>query len=330
MMGPMSGSPGMPIGPGGSDYCSPDCCGWTHHWFAFGEFLYIRPGNAEVAYAVPVDSASAGTGVLVPVGQVRVADPDYAPAFRVGFGAAISPRSILMATYMQFDKDTFDTVSLPGTGGVIRSLVSTPNPITAAGDGLDAAALHQTQIHVLDLDYKGLYHCSEEWQVAYVAGARYVNLEQHFAAGFAPATGFEEVLAESEFDGGGLKMGLDIMRVHPMSQFFFYGKGAASLVAGTFRARYQNNTPAGILDPNASFDVGRLVPIFDMEAGLGWQSFTGNLRLSMGYLASVWYNTVRVNEFINSVQTVNFADPSDNFNGRFTYDGLTAKIELLW
>jgi hypothetical protein len=235
-----------------------------------------------------------------------------------------------MVTYTQFDKDTFDTVSLPGTGSVIRSLVSHPNPVTAAGNGLDAAALHQTQLHIIDGDYKGLGYFSDEWQIAYIVGARFTNLEQHFAAGFAPATGFEEVLAEVEFDGAGLKLGLDGMRFHPTSQFFFYGKGSTSFVAGTFRAAYQNLRPAQFTDTLATFDVGRVVTILDVETGLGWQNFTGNLRFSMGYLYSAWYNTVRVNEFIHTVQTNNFADPSDNYRGLFTFDGLTAKVELLW
>ena len=332
MMGPeMGGMAGMPVGPVGSEmYCDPEACGWTNHYFAFGEFLYIRPGNAEVSYAVPINGAAAGAGTIVQAGAVRVADPDYASAFRVGFGGVISPRSALMVSYMQFDKDTFDTVSLPNTGSVIRSLVSSPNPLVAAGDGLDAAALHQTQIHVLDVDYKGLAYYTPEWQLAYVVGTRYTNLEQHFAAGFAPASGFEEVRAESEFDGGGLKLGLDAMRLHPTSQFFFYGKGATSFVAGKFRASYVNDLGPNATDTVASFNVGRLVTILDLEAGLGWQSFTGNLRLSMGYLVSGWYNTVQVNDFINSVQTNNFADPADNMHSLFTYDGLTAKVELLW
>ena len=70
--------------------------------------------------------------------------------------------------------------------------------------------------------------------------------------------------------------------------------------------------------------------MLDLETGLGWQNFTGNLRFSMGYMFSAWYNVVRVNEYINAVQTNNFADPSDNFNGLISFDGLTSKIELLW
>jgi hypothetical protein len=45
---------------------------------------------------------------------------------------------------------------------------------------------------------------------------------------------------------------------------------------------------------------------------------------------SNWYNAVKVNELINAVQANNFLDPSTNFNGLITFDGLTAKIELLW
>jgi hypothetical protein len=331
MDGGMSG-PGMPIGPGGGDYCPPDggAGGWTQRYFGFGEFLYLRPANAEVAYAVPVNSAAAGGGALVQGGQVRTTEVDYSPSFRAGFGFLLSPRSAIAVTYTQFDRDTFDALSLPGNGNVIRSLVSNPNPITAAGNGLDTAATLRTQFELLDIDYRGLMIYNPEWQINYVVGARWGNLEQHFAAGFAPATGFEQVLAESEFDGGGLKLGLESLRFHPTTQFFCYGKGYASFLAGTFRTRYEFDSPTLTNPTLAGFNVGRVVTMLDMEAGVGWQSFTGNLRFSAGYMFSTWLNTVRVNEFINSVQTNNFADPSANFRGITTFDGLTTKIEVLW
>jgi major outer membrane protein len=335
-MGPMTGmAGGMPPGPGygGSgygDYCD-DGCGWTNRYFAFGEFLYLRPRNAEVAYAAPINGAlvTGPTSPQVQVGPVRVADPDYAPGFRLGGGVFLSPRSAVAVTYTQFDRDTFDAVSLPGNGAVFRSLVSSPNPLAVGANGLDTAATLQTQFQLLDVDYKGLITYSPDLQVAYVIGARYANLEQHFAAGFAPATGFQQVLAESEFDGGGLKLGLEGLKFQSTSQFFVYGKGYTSLIAGTFRARYQFDN-AGTNVTDTSFRAGRLVTMLDLEAGLGWQSYTGNLRLSMGYMFSAWYNTVKVNEFINAVQNNNFVDPSTNFNGLITFDGLTSRIELLW
>jgi hypothetical protein len=330
MSGDMPVMDGM-AGPGYGPYMD-GSCGWTNRFFFFGEFLYLRPRNAEVAYAVPIDGTVIvdPTSPQVQIGAVRVADPDYAPGWRVGGGAFLGPRSAVAVTYTQFDRNTFDTVSLPGTGGVIRSLVSHPNPLSVGADGLDAAAILQTQFQLLDIDYKGLFAWSPDYQAAYVIGARYANLEQHFAAGFAPATGFEEVLAESEFDGAGLKLGLEGMRMHPTTQFFLYGKGYTSFVAGDFRTRYQFNSPTLATPTDVSWEAGRVVTILDLETGLGWQNFTGNLRFTMGYMFSAWYNVVRVNEFINAVQNNNFVDPSDNFNGMISFDGLTAKVELLW
>jgi len=331
MDGGMSG-PG-PIGPGGGDYCQPNgaaCDGWTQKYFGFGEFLYLRPSNSEVSYALPVNSVAAAGGTVVPAGNVRAIDPDHAPAFRAGFGFLLSPRSAIAVTYTQFDRDTFDALSLPGNGSVIRSLVSTPNPLTGAGNGLDTAATLRTQFELLDIDYRGLMIYNPEWQVNYVVGARWGNLEQHFAAGFAPASGFEQVLAESEFDGGGLKLGLEGTRFHPTTQFFCYGKGYASFLAGTFRTRYEFDSPTLTTPTITGMNIGRVVTMLDLETGVGWQNFTGNLRISAGYMFSTWLNTVKVNEFVNAVQANNYTDPSTNFRGITTFDGLTTKIELLW
>jgi hypothetical protein len=283
-----------------------------------------------VSYAVPIDGTTitGPTSPQVQVGPVRVVDPDYAPGWRVGFGTVTGPRSAFAITYTQFDRDTFDALSLPGAGAVVRSLVTHPNVLTAAGNGLDTAALLQTQFQLLDLDFKGLWRQGPQGELAWLVGVRYANLEQHLAVGFAPATGFEEVLAESEFDGGGLKFGLEGVRRGLTHQFFAYGKSAASFVAGDFRSRYEFNTPALARDTDTSWKVGRVVSILDLEAGVGWTNFTGNLRFSTGYMFSAWYNTVRVNEYINAVQQNNFVDP--NVSGLITFDGLTAKIELLW
>jgi len=346
-MTPMANMPGMPIGPGGGNYgggdygggdyggyggggydCPPQ--GWSHHYFGFGEFLFLRPGNAEVAYAVPVSTAAAAGSTLVQTGSVHVVDPNYAPAFRVGFGGVISPRSALGVTYTQFDHNTFDTVIAPSAATTIHSLITSPNTLTGSGNGGSADAILQTRFKLLDLDYKGLLIFNPQWQVNFVVGARYGNLAQHLMSGIAGPAGFEQVLAESEFDGGGVRLGLEGMRFHPTTQFFWYGRGYASFLAGTFRARYEYDSPNNNAATIASLNVGRVVTMLDMETGIGWQNFTGNLRFSAGYLFSAWYNTVRVNDFISAVQTNNFAIPASDLRGLVTFDGLTARIDVLW
>lgn len=336
-LGEMAGGGyGGPCGPGGCgpSYGGPsgnDGCGWCEGYFVFGEALLIRPRNAEVAYAVPIDSSVIANAAspIVPIGAVRVADPDYTPGFRVGFGRVVSPRSALSFSYTQYDRDTFDALSIGGPPGVVRSLVTHPNPLTVTGNGLDTAALLQTQMQLLDLDFKALFYATEQTELSGVVGARYGNLEQHLAVGFAPVTGFEEVLAESEFDGGGLKLGLEGLRRGLTHQFFAYGKGYASFLAGDFRTRYQFNTPTLANDVDTSLKVGRVVTMLDLETGIGWENFTGNLRFSMGYMFSSWLNVVKVDDYIHAVQQNNYTG-SNLGSSSLTFDGVTGKIELFW
>jgi hypothetical protein len=92
----MQGSSFAGLAGGGGDYCDncgPGGGGWTNRYFAWGEFLYLRPRNAEVAYAVPVDRLAAIAGTTVQTGNVHAAELDYQPAFGAGFGFLLSPRS---------------------------------------------------------------------------------------------------------------------------------------------------------------------------------------------------------------------------------------------
>ena len=68
----------------------------------------------------------------------------------------------------------------------------------------------------------------------------------------------------------------------------------------------------------------RIVPILDIELGLGWTSATERWRLSAGYLFSAWYNVVGAPEFIQAVHAARFDDVSDSL----TFNGLVARAEL--
>jgi hypothetical protein len=312
-------------------YCPPGGPGgWSNHYFAWGDFLYLRPGNAEVAYAVPVNAAAATGGSVVQTGPVHVADPDYAPAYRVGFGGVISPRTSLAVQYTSFDHNTFDSVIAPGPAQTIHSLITSPNTLTGSGNGVAADAILQTRFRLIDADVRSLLIYNPQWQVNYLVGARYANLEQHLFSGIAGPAGFEQVLAQTEFDGGGVRLGLEGLRFHPSTQFFWYGRGYTSFLAGTFRARYEYDSPNNAVPTVAALNVGRVVTMLDFETGLGWQNFTGNVRFSVGYMVSAWYNTVRLNDFISSVQTNNFSIPASDLRGLVTFDGLQSRIEVLW
>jgi len=330
-MGAAGGGPGCTDPACGHAGCDSGCGGgYCHCWSVFGEFLYMRPRDAEVAYAVPIDgNITDPSDPVFQVGEVAVVDPDYQPGFRFGFTRTCSECSLVAVTYSQLDADTNDDIIIAGGANVVaRSLVS-PLPITAAVDGLDAEAHLLVQFKQLDVDYKTLIAYCDDYRLAMVVGARFAKLNQEFDALFE-TQGFDTVETDVEFEGAGIKLGLEGERFTRKRNCFVYGKGSVSFLGGESRATYfgSNNADASIVD--TSWEAGRMVTVTDIEAGLGWQNHCGNLRLSAGYAFSTWYNVVRTNEWINAVQKNNFADESDNLFGFMSFDGITARVEVLW
>jgi hypothetical protein len=346
-MGPgMMGGGVMPAGYGGpapamgcTDVGQPGCtscgsgcgdCGWCNRWSVFGEFLYLRARDAEVAYAVEIDgNITDPSDPAFPVGPVQVVDPNYQPGFRAGFGFTLDECSMVQVSYTQLDADANDSLVVSGGANTIaRSLVS-PLPITAAVDTLDAEAHLAIQFKLLDADYKGIINCSDVHRLNYVLGVRYAKLSQEFNALYT-TLGFDTVATDVDFEGAGIKMGLEGERYGCNRQWFVYGKGDVAFLGGESRASYFGSNNADSVLVDTAWEAGRLVTITDLEAGLGWQNHCGNLRLSAGYMFSVWYNVTRTNEWIHAVQNNNYTDPSDNFYGMMSFDGITAKIEFLW
>jgi hypothetical protein len=313
--------------------CGCDDCkeGWCHRISVFGEFLYMRPRNAEVAYAVPIDGTVAAipTNPAYPVGPVQVVDPDFQPGFRFGAGITCDECSQIVMTYSQLDADANDNLVVPGgTNVVARSLVSPPI-LNAAIDTLDAEAHLFVQFKTLDIDYKSLFAYNCDFQAAYVFGVRYAKLNQEFNALYL-VNGFETVETDVEFEGVGLRAGLEAERYGRNRQWFVYGKGSFSLVGGESRADYFGTNQADALVVDTDWEAGRLVTITDFEVGLGWQNCCGNFRLSAGYAYSLWGNIVRTNEWIDAVQLNNYTDRTENFNSFMTFDGITARAEFRW
>jgi hypothetical protein len=322
----------------GQGDCCCDCCcpGWCHRINIFGEFLYLRARNAEIAYAVPVDGGlpPAGFGGTLQVGPVATLDPDWEPAYRVGAGFTLNETTAIVASYTNYESRTLDQVQTPGGGPAtgVFPLVLNPFPVAAGALPLDAFGLMDLNFRHIDVDYKGLIAYNCDYKVNYVVGVRYTELEQLLAVRYEPIAiqlG-ANVLSNVDFEGAGLKLGMEGEYYGVNSQWFAYGKGYASLIGGEFRTTYQSGFDIDAQVVNTSMNVGRLVGIYDIEVGAGWRNHCDNIRISAGYTYSIWTNVMKNNEWINAVQQNNFVDQSDNFNGLLTFDGFTVKAELLW
>lgn len=310
----------------GNDCC---CCGWTQKFNVFGEFLYLRPRDAEVSYASILDGPIAPGVPGLQAGETGVLDYDYQPGFRVGAGFVLDNCNQIEVMYSQLDATSTDTTTTQAPN-VIRGLVDHPNAVNAGANWLNANATGNVRFQLIDASYRGLMAYSSDYELSYLVGVRYARFEQSFRANFANV-GVETVNAAVDFDGVGGRFGMEGIRYVNNRQFFVYGKGYASLIGGRFENNYLQSNLADPVVATTSWQAGRVLTILDLEAGIGWQNSSGNIRGSIGYLYSGWFNTIRMNEWIRSVQNNDFvANGMSTYDSGTTFDGLTARVELLW
>ncbi len=212
------------------------CAPPTGHCAAFhGGLLYLRPRNADVSYAVPINGPIVGPPANNPiqVGGVGILDPDYESAFVAGLNYALDCDTSLAASYMSLDSNTRDTIQTAAPN-VLRSLVAHPSTASAATDFLQASANLGIDFDLADVAIRQLWFAQDYFSLNYVWGARYAKLQQQFASEFVN-NGVENVGTDIDFDGGGLRLGLEAERMSRRTRFGVYAKGAASFVAGRFR-----------------------------------------------------------------------------------------------
>jgi len=300
----------------------PSCCGvGTHYSHFYGEALYLRARNAEVTYAVPADGPiAAGQPTAIQVGDLGVLDPDYELGFRAGLNLALDTVSSIDVRYTLFESLTHNEASAEAPR-VLRSLVTHPSTATAAQDGQAAKADLEIDFDMVDVSFRQLFKCCDLLSVNYVIGGRYAKLEQQFDAEFLK-NGLETVSTDIDFDGAGLRLGLETQRFSCRNQLHVYANGYASFLAGRFRARYFQGDAFDQEVVNAEWEAGRIVPILDLEAGVGWTSNSGKLSLSAGYMVSAWFNTVTTQDYIRAIQTNDYLNLSD----MTSFDGLQARF----
>lgn len=300
--------------------CDPCCC---IQWEVYGDFLYLRPRNAEVAFAVNTNQVAQPPIPPIQTSPVTIVDPDYQPGFRVGFRRYIDVCASVGAEYWHYESDTAASATTDVTD-VIQSLVTHPSSLTANTPWQNANGGLDINFDRVNADYRWIFSCSDRHEVAFVGGAAYAGLEQKFAANFS-VLGNEFVNTDVTFDGGGIRVGLEAERHARCSGFFVYGKGYSSFLAGEFRTSYVQGNPG--VDPivvNTGWQAGRVVPILDLELGAGWASCSGCLRVSGGYMVSGWFNVVKTDDWIKAVQSNNFTGLSDGMS----FDGLVARAEV--
>lgn len=323
----MPTDPGALLGGGDAGQCGPACelmdCGPCDiMWELYGDFLYLRPRDAEVAFAVPANSVVPPPASPIQVGPVGVIDPHEEPGFRVGGRHYFDPRGSVGAEYWWYESGT-NAFAAADVTNVLQGTLLHPLTATAAQPWQEARARLDIDFQRINLDYRFIYSCSARHEVALVGGAAYGGLHQDFDVTYS-ILGSDTVGTSIDFDGGGIRVGLEAERHGACTGFFVYGKGYATFLAGDFHARYLQTQAFDPLVVDTSWEAGRVVPVLDLEVGVGWAGIGGSTRMSAGYMVSSWFNTVKTDDWVQAVQTNTFTGLSDTM----TFDGLVVRGEI--
>jgi hypothetical protein len=314
--------------------CGEACCPppWAHRTGIFGEYLLLRSNEGEVAYGVLVDDTGAG-GNLVQKSEVFTVDPDYSSNYRVGGTLALSPCSSIQLTFADYygsdsDAQSFNPADVDPAR--IFPLSLHPFPQDAAQPTLDAAARSVISFETADVDYRSIWWANELSALNYLVGARYANLEQQYASVYEGTGVQHQTRSDVQFDGGGIRFGLDGERHHGHTGLLLYGRSILSLVAGQFRANYEyeSNVNPGVNLIDTAWEADRIMTMVDLELGVGWQSYCGHFRITSGYMISSWFNAVTTDQWIRSVSRNDFVGQRDGMSyDTLMFDGLTVRAE---
>jgi hypothetical protein len=319
---------------GGCDDCDMSCgtvCGetpfWTHRTYLFGEYLYLLPTDADMAHAIQQNGVG-GPGT-VPAGAVGVLQPDFTSAYRTGFGVAIGCNATIAASYTNFHDHATDSLAAPTgiVGGTVASLVLHPQSLNAGSTSSLVDATYDIHYQLADIEFRRLLSGTCKHAVNYSVGARYGKLEQNFLqiGEFSPPTGTIRTTTDIEFEGVGLRAGLDGEHRIGYSGFAGYGKLSINVLVGEFRTNYlQLDTTTTDVQANSTWNDRRVVPLLDYEVGVSWTSRSGHWRASAGYYTAFWFNTITTGEYVQAVQTADFVDVGETI----AFNGLVSRVEF--
>ncbi len=299
---------------------------WWQKFGVHGSFLYLTARDADVPLGQPFNGdTAAATGI----GSVAVADPDYAPAFRAGGSYHINEFSSIEGTFWWFQSNTTGSFQAP-EGTSFRNFLLLPQTPLQEGNAMALTSRYDIDFLIADGHFRGSLYKGCRGYLDYLVGGRYAHLDQDLEV-VGTGLGARTVRSTIDFDGGGPRLGLD-GGYYTKCGVFVYGRGMLSLLAGHFGAKWQQLDADAGVEGITEIGDDRIVPITELEVGVGWVSPKGRVRVSGGYYVAAWFNTITQPSLTNSIQGAgtnpNFTHNGDNFNDTLVFDGLVGSIEV--
>ena len=285
----------------------------VHRTRLFIDWLYLSARNQDLPYATPVNTAG------MPIGTTAAVSSDYSPGFRLGGAIATTDDcTSLYLAWTRFRSSESDAARSSG-GTLLRSNLAHPAGLPVAPDSNLASAAYDVDFETADVLIDHTFRSTCYSRLNGHIGLRWAALTQDVRALHVAGGGVRSIGTEIDFDGIGPRAGFDYERIGRQGLITYY-RGALSLLAGEFDARYRQVGP-GI---SAAMQDDRLVPQIDLELGLGWESHDGAMRMTAGYFWGLWHNTLAAPDFINGVQSGQLPGVDETL----IFDGLAIRAEV--
>ena len=296
-------------------------------WTVFGEAMWLHPTGVNMAHAQQQNGiGGAGT---VPFGQIGVLDPSYDIGFRIGGEIEFTPCSAVFVQYGFFENTTTSSLEAPviaGGGGAVGSLVHHPGAAITGSAG-PVNATYDIEFQFADAAYRQILVRDNLRKISVFGGGRFTQLDQFFMQDGIFSGGQFGVIDTSsmiEFKGGGPMAGIDADRKIGIDNFSVYGRALVAAITGEFESHYRMaNRSTQVLLAESMWNDDRIVPMLDYELGIAWTGPQRNLRLSLGYMASHWFNAVTTPQFIDAVQADSYVDLGDTIS----FDGVVGRVQ---
>ena len=216
--------------------------------------------------------------------------------------------------YTFFESDAVSFVEapiVPGGGGAVGSLVHHPGAAIIASAG-PVRGEYEIDFQLAEIEYRRLLvgDAAAGSTTALASGTPIWSRSSSRTGVFGGSPGRRHQHAgHSDFDGGGACSASTASGSSAAESFSLYGNAGVSPVVGQFYAAYSMyNESTDVLLAERRWKDDRFVTILDYEVGLAWTSCSGCLRLSAGYMAQFWYNTITTPELVDAVRATNYTD----------------------
>jgi hypothetical protein len=274
--------------------------GWN--LFLNTEFLWWTAKEDGLYYA-----QSGFSGGTTFNGYLQKVKPHFRPGFRIGLGGNMEYDDWdIMLNWTWFKS----TARGSSRGSLLTlwghpQLASPPNPTNSLSGASSANAQWHLHFNILDLEMGRSFWVGRHFSIRPFLGVRGAWIDQHLDIHYDYTTPVSKanLRADSNFEGGGVRAGLD-MRFALIGGWSFYSIASASMLYGYYDAFFHEHWE-GIQVAKTKDGFHNAASTAQLALGVRWDTYVHKDRYHFGLYAgweqNIWFGINKMNHYMNNL-----------------------------